>query len=171
VPIAIEAVLDLAVEDTERFVPLALFERFADADDRRQPGTNRRDRLAVDHRIGLAEQPPPLGVADDHELGARILDHRCRHFASKRAVALPVDVLCRDGDVRVPQRFGGRMDGCERRGDDNLDAVHVLEDAAQLFGEDGRLVDRLEHLPVAGNERDAHVFGRPEGLHYLSGRA
>ena len=35
-------------------------------------------QLAVDRRVGLAEQPPPLGVADDHVLGAGLLDHRRR---------------------------------------------------------------------------------------------
>ena len=67
----IQPVLDLAIEHGERLVALALLERLADADDRRQPGADRRQRLAVDDRVGLAEQPPPLGVADDHVLRRR----------------------------------------------------------------------------------------------------
>ena len=33
----------------------------------------RGDQLPVDRLVGLVEQPPPFGVADDHVLGARLL--------------------------------------------------------------------------------------------------
>jgi hypothetical protein len=96
---AIQAVLELTIQHLERLVPLAFLERLADAHDRRQLRRDRRDDLAVDHRVGLAEQPPALGVADDHELRPRILDHGRRHLAGERAFALPVDILRRDGEV------------------------------------------------------------------------
>ena len=57
------------------------------------------DDLAVDDRVGLAEQPPPLGVADDDVLRAGLLDHRGRHLAGERALALPVEILRGDADV------------------------------------------------------------------------
>ncbi len=49
------------------------------------------------------------------------------------------------------------MQGGERRRDDNLDAAHVLDRVAQLFHENDRLVNGLEHFPVAGDEWDAHA--------------
>src|SRR5262249_19379704 len=42
-----------------------------------------------------------------------------------------------------------------RSGD--LDVGDVLHHALQLLDEDDRLVNGLEHLPVAGDERDSHV--------------
>ena len=38
----------------------------------------RGHQLAVDRLVGLAEQPAPLGVADDHVLRAGFLEHRRR---------------------------------------------------------------------------------------------
>src|SRR5207253_892322 len=62
---AVEALLDLSIQDRQRLAPLALLERLADADDWREPSRNRRARLPVDDRVALAEQPPALGVSDD----------------------------------------------------------------------------------------------------------
>ena len=56
---------------------------------------DRRDQLAVHRLVGLAEQPPPLRVADDHVLGAGLLDHRRADLAGERAFALPVEILRR----------------------------------------------------------------------------
>src|SRR5262249_13486811 len=48
------------------------------------------------------------------------------------------------------------VEGGKRRRDDDLDVVDVLHSAPQLFGEHDRLLNGLEHLPVAGNEGDSH---------------
>ncbi len=69
---AVEAGANLAIEHGERLAPLALSERLADADDRREPGRDRRARLAVDPLVGVAEQPAPLGVPDDDVGRARV---------------------------------------------------------------------------------------------------
>ena len=89
----IQALLDLTVEHLERLVALALVQRLADAGDRRQAGGKRRVHLPVHHRIGLAEQRPPLGVADDDVLGAGFADHRTADLAGERPLALPVKIL------------------------------------------------------------------------------
>ena len=109
------------VRDRERFLALPFLERLADADDRREPRADRRQRLAVDDRVALPEQPPPLGMADDHVLRAGFLDHGRRHLARERALALPVEVLRRDADVRVARRVRERMHRGERRREDHLD--------------------------------------------------
>src|SRR6476620_5724935 len=72
----VEPSLNLAIEDGHRRAGLALGQRLADADDRNEVGGNRGADLPVHHLVGLAEQRPPLRVADDHVLGARLLDHR-----------------------------------------------------------------------------------------------
>src|ERR1041385_6329883 len=71
----LEPLLDLAVEDVERLLAVALVERLADADDRGQPGTDRGHRLPVHRGVGLAEQHAPLGVPDDDVFGPRFADH------------------------------------------------------------------------------------------------
>ena len=77
-------------------------------------GGERRGDLAVDGRVGLAEQRPPLGVADDHVLGAGLADHRRADLAGERALALPVQVLRGDRDVAVARRFGRGVERGER---------------------------------------------------------
>ena len=84
--------------------------------------------LPVDDGVGLAEQAPALGVADDDVFGARLLDHRGRHFTGERALALPVHVLRGDADVAVARRLGHRVDRRERRPDDDLDVRDVLHE-------------------------------------------
>ena len=77
----IEAVLDLPIEHGERLVALPFLQRLADAHDRHQAGADGGRRFAIDDRVGLAEQPPPFGVADDDVFGARFLQH---HAATLR---------------------------------------------------------------------------------------
>ena len=72
---SVEAILDLPIEDGERVVALALFERFADAHNRRQVGGEGRAHLLIHRRVGVAEEAPPLGVPDDRVFGAGVLDH------------------------------------------------------------------------------------------------
>ena len=109
--------------------------------------------LPVDGLVGLAEQPPPLRVADDHVLGASLLQHPGADLAGERPFALPVQVLARHADVRVPRRLRHGVQRGERRRDDDLDVVDVLDHAAELLDEHDRLVDGLVHLPVRGDER------------------
>ena len=92
--------VDLAVEHGQRPVRVALLERLADADDGREVGRRGRRELAVHPLVGVAEQAPPLRVADDDVAGAGVLDHRGADLAREGAVALEVAVLRRDADVR-----------------------------------------------------------------------
>ena len=104
----------------------------------------------------LAEQPPPLGVSDDHVRRAGLLDHRRRHLARERAFALPVQ-SCAATAMFVPRSASRhRMQRGEHRRDDNVDAAHVLDDGVQIADEGDRLAHGLEHLPVAGDEWCAH---------------
>src|SRR6185436_18979447 len=117
-------------------------------------------RLAVDDRIRFAEQPPPLRVADNRVLGPGFLGHQRRDFTGERALALPVEILRGDADVRVARRFGNGVQRGERRCNRDLDLVEILHRQLQLLDEHHRLGDGLEHLPVAGDEwyAGAHDF-------------
>src|SRR5690606_15738385 len=111
----------------------------------------------------LAEELSALRVADDDVLGAGFADHRPAHLAGERARRLPVQVLRGHADVRVARRLGRRVHRGERRRDDDLDVLDVPDEAAELLDEHDGLVDRLVHLPVAGDE------GMPHGWRcYLS---
>ena len=115
------------------------------------------DRLAIDDRVGLAEQPPPLGVADDHVLGAGFLDHRRRHLAGERAFALPVDDPAPRRRCSMLRAASATACTAVNGGATTISHVDdVLDDALQLFDEDDRFLHGLEHLPVAGDEGDSH---------------
>src|SRR4029079_12447659 len=86
----------------------------------------------------------------------------------ERAFALPVEILRGDADVGVTRRLSDRMHRRERRPDDDLDVADVLDCAAQFLHEDDRFLHGLEHLPVAGDEWNAH---RSVGLAGLAGQA
>ena len=64
--------------------------RFADADDRRQPGPQRRLGLGAHQAVGLAVIGAPLGMADDDIAGAGVLQHLGRDVAGM-GPALPGD--------------------------------------------------------------------------------
>ena len=107
---AVEAFLDLPIEHRQRLVAVALLERFADADDRRQRrAVSAACIFLFTRRVGLAEQRAALGVADDHVARAGLAHHRRADLAGERALALPVHVLRADGDVAVARRVRRRV--------------------------------------------------------------
>src|SRR5205807_1406172 len=167
----VEPNLDLTIEDGERLVALALVERLADADDRNELGAERGGDLAVHELVGLVEISAPLGMADDHVFGPRLLEHRRADFAGERALALPMQILRGNRDVRVAGGLGHRMKSSERRGHHDLDVGDVLHEAAQLLDEDHRLLNGLEHLPVAGDEWNSQRSRTPRSRTRPSGRS
>src|SRR3546814_10975854 len=58
-------------------------ERFADAEDHRQPGGQRRPRLRLDVGVALGEPLAAFAVADDDERRAGIGEHRSRYRAGE----------------------------------------------------------------------------------------
>ena len=96
-------------------------------------------------------------MADDDVLAARFLDHAGGDLAGEGALALPVDVLRGNADVRIASGLGRRMNRRERRRHHNFSAGKVLEQDPRLFHEDNGFVNGLEHLPVAGDEWKPHT--------------
>jgi hypothetical protein len=126
------------------------------ASDRGEPGGKRRGRLAIDRRVGLTKQRAPLGMSDDHVLGARLANHRRADFARERALAIPVSILRGNDDVAVASGLGRRVESGKRRRNHDLDVGDVLHQGAELFDVLHGLGDRLVHLPVPGYEWCSH---------------
>ena len=66
-----EGAQTLAAQDVVGQSGFALFEYFADADDRRESGFERRLQLQVHGVVGFAEVLAALGVSDDDVRDAR----------------------------------------------------------------------------------------------------
>src|SRR5690348_8483997 len=68
---SLEALVELAHAEAEMLPGLANLERLPQAQDRREPGPQRGQRLGVDQVVGLAVVLPPLGVPGQHVLAAQ----------------------------------------------------------------------------------------------------
>ena len=117
------------------------------------PAANAATRFAVDRGVGLAEQRPPLGVADDDVLGAGLADHRRADLAGEGALALPVEILRGNRDVAVARGFGRGVERGERsaRRRSRRRSTSFTE-RAELFDVLHGVGHRLVHLPVAADE-------------------
>ena len=137
--------------------PLALGLGLADAEDRQQPRRQRRRHLAGERLVGLAEELPPLGVAEDDRLGAGVEQHRRRDLSGEGAGVLEVHVLRRRRRRRIPAqscatsgsaRNDGQIDdlGGRRRRAPRRRAAAPRRTARAS-------PDRLVHLPVRRDQR------------------
>ena len=178
---AVEAGLHLPIEDLERLFAFALLERLADADDRaRARAWMAASGLAVDDLVGVAEHPAPLGVADDDEFGARLLEHRRADLAGEGAFLLPVArpvrrrrrCVLRDASATACSAVNGGATTIST-------SSRSFTSAAELLGVGDGLVHRLEHLPVGGEKRRARhghrassfVLRQARRRYFLSGSA
>ena len=134
---------------------LVLLQVLAHADDRLQPVPQGDLELLVDHLVGLGEELPPLGVADDDVLDpAR--QHRCRDLAGVGAALGPMQVLGADAHRDVPQRLDDGRQGDERRAHDRFHLRVRCDLRVQRLHELHCLCRRLVHLPVAGQNWFTH---------------
>ena len=114
----------------------------------RPPWSRATAAFAANHRVGLAQLQASLGVADLHDLGARVLHLAHRDLAGHRPVGCPVRVLHPDQHRRSrPQRVPDHVQRGERR---EHEGGHPVRDGRprQLLGVRPRLVERLGHLPA-----------------------
>src|SRR5712672_2617211 len=82
----------------------AMFQQFADANDR---GEARRERgfRFFRHRIaGFSEELPPLRMPDNHVAASRFRQHRRRDFAGECPFFFPENVLRSDSNIAVLRR-------------------------------------------------------------------
>ena len=73
--------VELARHHVLRRAGVALCQRLADAQDRRQARALRRGELRRHQRVGLAVELAPLRMPDDHVAAAELRQHRRRDFA------------------------------------------------------------------------------------------
>jgi hypothetical protein len=102
---AVQRARELARDDALRLLPLPLRERFADAEERREPGAPRGAQLGARHGVTLTEEPPPLGVADEHVLGAGVAELLGRDLAGERPLRLRVAALTAERGPGLAPRF------------------------------------------------------------------
>ena len=150
--------VNLAIEHGQRLAAFALLQRFADADDGRELGRDGGARLAVHPLVGVAEQPSPLGVADDDVRRAGVSNHRRADLAGEGALALEVQVLRGDLEPSVARDFRGRCERRERRSDDDFRVARGLDEDGELAHERDRFAHGLVHLPVRGEHWNAHAL-------------
>src|SRR5947207_2370147 len=144
--------VDLPGNDGAGRLRLTLLERLADADDRDESGGQHAVDTPVDGLVGLTEELPPLGVADDDERAPRLAQHRDGDLARVGSLRLPVAVLCGELDARPVERLRHRVDGREGRCHHHLPPARATDVLGERAGERDRLAARSVHLPVAGDQ-------------------
>ena len=101
----------LALDDAVGLARLALRERLADADDRRELVRERGLGLVGDELVALGVQRAALGVADDHVAAAELGQHRRRHLAGVGARLVRRAVLRAPGDGRAGEQLAAAARG------------------------------------------------------------
>src|SRR5208337_1109200 len=143
---------------------LALGSRLADADDRYEPGLQRRFRLGAHQPVGLVMQHAALGVADDDIGRAGVLEHRGGNVAGEGAARLGMAILRAQREFAPLELPGGLGEEGRRRADRKLGRPRLARVGGFAHGLD--LDERRReavHFPVAGDER-ANVGGHFERL-------
>ena len=124
-------VLQAALRRTAVALGLAL----ADAEHRLEAVRERRDELARERLVGLAEERAALGVAEQHAGRAGVDQHRARHLARERALGRLVGVLAPDADAGVADALGDEVERGERRADREIDLVELVDERQQRAAE------------------------------------
>ncbi len=132
---------------------LALLARLADADDRGQARLDGRLRLGAHRFVGLVVMGAAFGMADDHILAARVLQHRGGDVARKSPARLGVAILRAEPD-RAPGEFCRRGNE-QSRGRTDQKFGRARRALFRPATHQNDLLERGEeaiHLPVSGHE-------------------
>ena len=103
---------DLAGQDLLGLAPLALVPVLPDADDGRHRVPDHRRDGRPDLLVGLTEEAPALGVADDHVGHPEPFEHRRADLAGERTLLFEVAVLRAESDRDAPV-LEDRLDGTQ----------------------------------------------------------
>ena len=114
--------------------------------------------LLLHVRVGLAEELPPLGMADDDGGHAEVGQHGRGDLPGVRPLVLPEHVLRRDLDVAWTPAARTASASPVKGGATTMSRSSRPLHAGGQFGDEGRpLGAGLVHLPVARDERDARA--------------
>jgi hypothetical protein len=136
---------------------LPLFECLANAHDRDQPRGKRGLCLGVDDCVGLAEQRPPFGVAEDHVAAAKVEEHRRGDLAGEGTARLVEHVLATEGHDRLRgrERHANRLDVDRRGAEHQFGRAGLRDPGCDGGGKLPGLRPVEVHLPVAGDDLPA----------------
>ena len=98
--------VELPAHHGKGFFSLALFSRFAQANDRHEAGPMHGQRLAPHQLVGFAMKRAAFGVADDDGARAGIGQHFRRNVAGEDAGCFRMAILRADHDPRSGCRGG-----------------------------------------------------------------
>ena len=143
--------LDLQRDQLHGDAQLPLLQRLTHADDGVQTRLQRREHLAVDGEIRLAEILAALRVTDDDVLYAQVLQHIGGDFAGVRAVLLIKHILCAHGYAGILEALDGGGDIYGGHAHHNVAPFGLGQQGLQFLGKLLRLAGGLVHLPVAGD--------------------
>jgi hypothetical protein len=150
-----EPLLDLVAELALRVAALALLLGLADAEDDLEPRGQRGRDLLGQRLVGLAEQLAPLGVPEDDAVDVELDEHARGDLPRVGALLGPVHVLRVDLDAGAARGVDHRRERRVGHAERDVHAVGGAHPGQQPLDERLGLVDRLVHLPVAGDERRA----------------
>src|SRR5208282_1199249 len=105
--------------------------------------------------IRLAKELPPLGMANNHALAARVQNHAHRDFASERPFFLPIRILRCDCDGGTASGVRRSSERGKRRRDHNVAVIRRRDQWQKALKKRARIRQRLIHLPVSGNHRSS----------------
>ncbi len=129
-----------------------MLQGLADADDRLQPRAQGRPGFGGHDLVGLAVAGPPLGVADDHQPGARVGQHLGGDVAGEGSAGFGMAVLAADLHQRTGQGLGhpGHQGGGRTQGHPGArgPARQGVSHRPGLSQRGGKPV----HLPIAGDQ-------------------
>jgi len=133
----------LAPQHVVRESSLPLFQHFAHAADRREPGFQRGLKTQVHGVIGFAEILAALGVANDDMLYSEAQQHGRRNLSRVSAFRFPVNVLHSDGNVGALGAGERGVDAGIRRADDDFVTVVSLDEGQKVVEEVASFVGRF----------------------------
>ena len=152
---------DLPPDHVERLPGLAIRQHLPHAEDGSESGGEGGTDLPVRRVVRFREILPPLGVADDAVGRPGLRKHPGRHLPGERPLVREVDVLGRHPDAASPDELRHRPDRRVRRGEDDLDPPGARHQRQEGPDEGRGFLRGLVHLPVAGDDRDAHRVTSP----------
>jgi peptidoglycan hydrolase-like protein with peptidoglycan-binding domain len=154
---ASEAATELGSEDFGFATGIALFECFADTNDRLEAASEGGENFFVNQRIGLAKNLAALAMAEDHKADEKLAQHGRTDLAREGARHFVIHVLGTEADflgsTEEFRKLGNRREG---GGDHDFHAVHIFDMGAEALEVADRFGNGHVHLPVGGDNFFAH---------------
>ena len=160
---ALENRFDLRRNDVDGLPGIALRQRLTDAQHRAQAGRQSCGKLLGNQRIGLAVDRTTLGVANQHVLAGKIVEHRGTDFAGKSALRLFAEVLRTPRDRRSGQHRLRLREIGKRNANRGAHAFEVSDAGQHTLQQLQIALQTAVHFPVTRYELLTHGTPREKG--------